>query len=114
MALAAEVYILRDRTQALEELLTRVGVMNRGALEEIKVNAERSSAERDAFIARVLGRWFPVALVCRETALPLEPKKPVRIGYRSAKREGVVRRPLSVPEQNFFWHLLPSNDQLFI
>jgi hypothetical protein len=57
MALAAEVYILRDRTQALEEILTQNGLLRPNAIEELEPTPERRaemSAERDAFIARIM------------------------------------------------------------
>lgn len=56
MALAAEVYILRDRAQALEELLEQSGTLRPGAIEDLQPNSERQAElarERDAFIARL-------------------------------------------------------------
>jgi hypothetical protein len=61
MALAAEVYILRDRNRALEDRLVSAGLMQAGALDEYKPDPERSKqvgAERDAFIARIMQPLF--------------------------------------------------------
>ncbi len=57
MSLAAEVYILRDRTQALEEMLEQSGTLHPGAIEHWQPGPERQAdltAERDAFIARIM------------------------------------------------------------
>lgn len=57
MALAAEIYILRDRNQALEELLEQSGVLRPGAIENLQPSPERRAelaAQRDAFIARII------------------------------------------------------------
>jgi hypothetical protein len=57
MALAAEVYILRDRNRALEDMLVNAGVVPAGVLDEYKPDPERgklSATERDAFIARIM------------------------------------------------------------
>ena len=57
MNLAAEVYILRDRNRALEEMLIHSGILREGALDEYKPDLERAKqlgAERDAFIARIM------------------------------------------------------------
>ncbi len=57
MALAAEVYILRDRTQALEELLEQSGTLAPNAVENLQPSPERRAElakERDAFIARIM------------------------------------------------------------
>jgi len=57
MALAAEVYILRDRAQALEELLEQSGTLRPDAVENLQPSPERRAmlaAERDAFIARIM------------------------------------------------------------
>ncbi len=56
MALAAELYILRDRNQALEEVLESTGLLTPGAIENHRPAASRESqtAERDAFIARLM------------------------------------------------------------
>ena len=57
VALAAEVYILRDRTQALEEMLEQRGTLERGAIERWQPGAERQgelAARRDAFIERIM------------------------------------------------------------
>lgn len=57
MALAAEVYILRDRNRILEELLQEAGVLKPGAIEDYQPSPQARQAqttERDAFVARVL------------------------------------------------------------
>ena len=57
MALAAEVHILRDRTQALEELLEQSGTLQPGAIERWRPGPERQAelvARRDAFIQRIM------------------------------------------------------------
>ena len=57
MALAAEVYILRDRNGALEELLEGSGALQPGAIDNLQPDPARRaamSAERDAFIARIM------------------------------------------------------------
>ncbi len=57
MALAAEVYILRDRNLALENLLEQAGVLKPAALDSFQDTPEARQAqlkERDAFVARVL------------------------------------------------------------
>ncbi len=62
MALAAEVYILRDRNRALEEMLEQTGVLPTGALDNYQPDDERRqqlAAERDAFIARIMQPLLP-------------------------------------------------------
>lgn len=57
MALAAEVYILRDRNRALEDMLSKSGLLQAGALDTYKpdaANSQQITAERDAFIARIM------------------------------------------------------------
>jgi hypothetical protein len=57
MALASEVYVLRDRLRALEARLAEAGVVDADALgaepgaEEMASNA----ADRDAFVAHLMG-----------------------------------------------------------
>jgi hypothetical protein len=56
MTLASEVYVLRDRLQALEQLLTDSGVIAAGALDaepDAAALAERG-ADRDAFVAHLM------------------------------------------------------------
>lgn len=62
MALAAEVYILRDRNRALEEMLEKSGLLLAGALDNYQPDHARSqqlAAERDAFIARIMQPLLP-------------------------------------------------------
>ena len=57
VALAAEVYILRDRNQVLEEMLERSGTLQPGAIESWQPGPERRAelaARRDAFIERIM------------------------------------------------------------
>lgn len=57
MALAAEVYILRDRNQALEEILEQSGVLTPAAIENWRPTPARQAelaSQRDAFIARIM------------------------------------------------------------
>ncbi len=56
MALATEVYVLRDRVQALERLLSESGVIGEGALDAEPDPAERAerAADRDAFVAHLM------------------------------------------------------------
>ncbi len=57
MALAAEVYILRDRNEVLEAILTEAGVLQPDALENYQLSPQARQTqikERDAFVARVL------------------------------------------------------------
>ena len=56
MALATEVYVLRDRVQALERLLTESGVIGERALDGEPSLAERAerAADRDAFVAHLM------------------------------------------------------------
>lgn len=56
MTLASEVYVLRDRLHALEQLLTENGVIATGALDaepDAAALAERG-ADRDAFVAHLM------------------------------------------------------------
>jgi len=57
VALAAEVYILRDRNQVLEEMLERSGTLQPGAIESWQPGPEHQAelaARRDAFIERIM------------------------------------------------------------
>lgn len=57
MALAAEVYILRDRNQVLEEMLEQSGTLQPGAIESWQPGPERQAelaARCDAFIERIM------------------------------------------------------------
>ncbi len=57
MALAAEVYILRDRNKVLESLLEEAGIFKPDAIENYEASPQARQAqasERDAFVARVL------------------------------------------------------------
>lgn len=56
MALATEVYVLRDRTRALEKLLTDRGIIDAGALdaEPDAASLAENSADRDAFVAHLM------------------------------------------------------------
>ena len=56
MALATEVYVLRDRLRAMEALLAERGVIDEGAL-DAEPNPEaiaRSAADREAFVAHLM------------------------------------------------------------
>jgi len=56
MALASEVYVLKDRVNALEQLLTESGVIAEGALDaepDAAAIAERG-ADREAFVAHLM------------------------------------------------------------
>jgi hypothetical protein len=56
MALAGEVYVLRDRVQAMESLLTANGVIADGALDEEPDAAALAAgmADREAFVAHLM------------------------------------------------------------
>lgn len=56
MALASEVYVLRDRVQALEALLMDNGVIAKGALdaEPDAAALAATSDDRDAFVAHLM------------------------------------------------------------
>lgn len=56
MALATEVYVLRDRTRALEKLLTDKGVIDSAALdaEPDAAALAETAADRDAFVAHLM------------------------------------------------------------
>ena len=56
MALATEVYVLRDRVRALESQLTERGVIEAGALdaEPDPETLARSAADREAFVAHLM------------------------------------------------------------
>jgi len=56
MALATEVYVLRDRAHALEAALTDTGVLAPGQLDAAPTGEERAAAtaDRDAFVAHLL------------------------------------------------------------
>ena len=56
MSLATEVYVLRDRVQALEELLDRQGTIDRTELsEEPSLDSlANKAADRDAFVEHLM------------------------------------------------------------
>ncbi len=56
MALATEVYVLSDRVQALERLLTESGVIGEAALdgEPDPAALVEQAADRDAFVAHLM------------------------------------------------------------
>lgn len=56
MALATEVYVLRDRQAALERALEKAGVVDRAALDAEPSDEERAAAraDRDAFVAGLM------------------------------------------------------------
>ena len=56
MALATEVYVLRDRMGALETALERGGILDRAALDAEPTAEERAAraADRDAFVAGLM------------------------------------------------------------
>ena len=56
MTLATEVYVLSDRIQALERLLTESGVIDDGALDAEPSPAEiaERTDDRDAFVAHLM------------------------------------------------------------
>ncbi|MFM8988234.1 MAG: hypothetical protein ACKOUS_00860, partial [Alphaproteobacteria bacterium] len=57
MALAGEVYVLRDRVRCLEALLAKQGAIAEGALDAFSPTAEQaeaSAADRDAFVAQLM------------------------------------------------------------
>ena len=57
MALASEVYVLRDRLRALEARLAEAGVVAPDAL-DVEPGPEeiaRNAADRDAFVAHLMG-----------------------------------------------------------
>jgi hypothetical protein len=56
MALASEVYVLKDRVHALEQLLTESGVIAEGALDAEPDAAEiaERGADREAFVAHLM------------------------------------------------------------
>jgi len=62
MALAAEVYVLRDRQAALERTLAGRGLVDVAALdaEPTPEEAAASSADRDAFVAHLMGSMLGV------------------------------------------------------
>jgi hypothetical protein len=56
MALAAEVYIIKDRERALEQVLADKGIIGSDAVESFKPaspDQESSGKERDAFVSRI-------------------------------------------------------------
>jgi hypothetical protein len=55
LALAGEVYVLRDRVRALEGVLQQRGSIT---AEEVEQFPACDPAERDAFIARLLEPWL--------------------------------------------------------
>ena len=57
MALATEVYVLRDRIRALEAQLEASGAIAPGALDDAPSAeaAAASAADRDAFVAHLMG-----------------------------------------------------------
>lgn len=57
MALAGEVYVLRDRVRCLEAVLTGQGVLGPGALDAFESTQEQARADaqdRDAFVAHLM------------------------------------------------------------
>ncbi|MBM3629007.1 MAG: hypothetical protein FJX21_14420 [Alphaproteobacteria bacterium] len=57
MALAGEVYVLRDRVRCMEALLVRQGALAEGSLDAFAPTAEQaeaSAADRDAFVAHLM------------------------------------------------------------
>lgn len=57
MALAGEVYVLRDRVKCLETLLVKGGALAEGALDAYKPSAEQAremAADRDAFVGHLM------------------------------------------------------------
>lgn len=57
MALAGEVYVLRDRVTCLETLLVKGGSLQEGALDAFKPSADQAkamAADRDAFVAHLM------------------------------------------------------------
>ena len=56
MALATEVYVLRDRVQAMERLLTESGALEEGALDAEPDAAQiaASTADQEAFVAHLM------------------------------------------------------------
>jgi hypothetical protein len=57
MALAGEVWVLRDRVKCLETLLVRGGSLQDGALDAYKPTVEQTkdmAADRDAFVAHLM------------------------------------------------------------
>ncbi|MGE0314296.1 MAG: hypothetical protein AB7P21_22000 [Lautropia sp.] len=56
MALATEVYVMRDRQAALERLLARRGALDPSELdaEPTAAEARESQADRDAFVAHLM------------------------------------------------------------
>jgi len=57
MALAGEVYVLRDRVRCMETLLVKAGSLQDGALDAFKPSAEQAqagAADRDAFVAHLM------------------------------------------------------------
>lgn len=56
MALATEVYVLRDRLQALEAALDNKGVIDRAALSDAPSTEEAAAkaADREAFVAHLM------------------------------------------------------------
>jgi hypothetical protein len=73
MELAAEVWVLRDRLTAMEQLLDRAGVLATADLESYApTEAERTKrlAERDALIARILA---PMTAQSDSPAPPFQP-----------------------------------------
>ena len=57
MALAGEVYVLRDRVRCLEAALTGQGVLAPGALDAFESTQEQARADaqdRDAFVAHLM------------------------------------------------------------
>ena len=57
MALAGEVYVLRDRVRCLEAVLAEQGVVAPGALDRFQPDpafAAAAAADRDAFVAHLM------------------------------------------------------------
>ncbi len=58
LALAGEVYVLRDRVQALKEVLEQTRVLQPGTIERLQLSPERQAAlgpRREAFFAHLTG-----------------------------------------------------------
>ncbi len=58
LALAGEVYVLRDRVQALEEVLEQTRILQPGTIERLQLSPERQAAlapRREAFFAHLTG-----------------------------------------------------------
>jgi hypothetical protein len=73
LELAAEVYVLRDRLQIIEQMLERTGTINVAELDAYEPTDEeraRRLVERDALISRILA---PMTAEFESPAPPFEP-----------------------------------------